>query len=267
MPRPSRFSPEVRTRAVRMVVEHEAAHDSQWAAITSIAEKIGCTAETLRKWVRQAEVEDSELVAKVCPLLSEAVRLVAHRVIRNRGTVGGSLAHADPTAELATAALALDADLRLASPRGPRDVPVHTFFDSPFVTVLEPDEMLVEVRLPPRPSGEGWAFEEVAVREGDFAIVAVAALATLGGGVFRSVRIAWSGIGAIPASASRLAEALQGLEPGDPRVEASIADAASRLEPPGDVRGSPDYRRHLARVLTLRAVQMAAARSAGGARS
>jgi aerobic carbon-monoxide dehydrogenase medium subunit len=172
---------------------------------------------------RQAAVEDSELAARVCPLLCAAVRLVAHRVIRNRGTVCGSLAHADPASELPAVLLALSGHVVARSARGERVIPAAELFVGVFETSLAPDELLVEAWFPPSPRPS--AILEESRRHGDFALAGV---------VRAGDRVALFGVAPTP-------------------VLAEHADPARGLEPSGDLEASPEFRKHLVRVLTERA--------------
>ncbi len=173
--------------------------------------------------VRQADVEDSELVAHVCPLLAAAVRLVAHRVIRNRGTVCGSLAHADPASELPAVLLALGGQVIARSTRGERVIPAGEFFRGVFETALAPDELLVEAWFPA--SSGAFAVMEESRRHGDFAIAGVVRAAD---------RLALFGVAATPVLA----------DPGDP---------TRGLQPSRDLEATPEFRLHLVRVLTQKA--------------
>jgi carbon-monoxide dehydrogenase medium subunit len=172
---------------------------------------------------RQAAVEDSELVARVCPLLRDAMRLVAHRVIRNRGTVCGSLAHADPASELPAVLLALGGNVVARSARGERVIPSAELFVGVFETSLAPDELLVEAWFPPSPRPS--AILEESRRHGDFALAGVVRTAD---------RLALFGVAPTPVLAER-------------------ADPARGLEPSGDLEASPEFRKHLVRVLSERA--------------
>jgi CO/xanthine dehydrogenase FAD-binding subunit len=210
---------------------------------------------------RQRAAERSQLVATRAPLLREALRWIGHPQIRNRGTVGGSLAHADPSAELPAAAAVLDARFVLASHRGTRIVDAASFFTGYLTTAIEPDELLTEVRIAPHPPGAGWAFAEVARRRGDFALVGVAALLRCnGGGRCTEARLAFTGVGPgpvrVPAAESVLA--------GRPVTEETTAEVqravTAALEPESDLHASGDYRRHVAGVLARRAVNQAAER-------
>jgi len=212
---------------------------------------------------RQRRLERAPLVPRLAPLLREAVPFIAHPQIRNRGTVGGSLAHADPAAELPAVAVALDARFRLQSARGERWVEAREFFAGLFTTVLDPDEMLVEVALPPPPALTGWAFLEVARRHGDYAQVGIAARVTLDeGGRCREARLVYLSVGDGPVEAREAARMLAGTDLSD-EATAAASDKASRdeMDPTGDIHASADFKRHLARVLTGRALRRASARA------
>lgn len=214
---------------------------------------------------RQRTLERDPLVARLAPLLREAAPFIAHPQIRNRGTVGGSLAHADPAAELPAVAVALDARFRLRRPQGERWVEARDFFSGLFSTVLEPDEMLVEVALPPPVPRTGWAFLEVARRHGDYAQVGIAARVTLdGSGRCQEARLVYLSVGDGPVEAREAARLLAGTDLGD-EVIAAAADKASseEMDPLGDIHASAAFKRHLARVLTGRALRQAFARAKG----
>lgn len=211
---------------------------------------------------RQRALERSEPVTRLAPLLAEALPQVAHAPIRNRGTIGGSLAHADAAAELCTVCLALDAVLVAASRRGRREIPVSDFFLGPFTTALEADELLVEVRIPPLPAATGWAFEEVARRKGDFAMAGVAAvLGVDAGGTVVRARLAYASMGPTPLRARRAEEALTG-RPAGPEAFAEAAElAAGELSPTDDIHADREYRLHVARALTRRTLARALERA------
>ncbi len=214
---------------------------------------------------RQRRLERDPLVRRLAPLLHEAVPFIAHPQIRNRGTVGGSLAHADPAAELPAVAVALDARFRLQRAGGERWVEARNFFTGLFTTVLEPDEMLVEVALPPPPPRTGWAFLEVARRHGDYAQVGIAARVSLDdAGLCREARLVYLSVGDGPVDAREAARMLVGTDLSD-KVIAEAADKASReeMDPTGDIHASADFKRHLARVLTGRALRRASVRAGG----
>jgi carbon-monoxide dehydrogenase medium subunit len=216
---------------------------------------------------RQRRLERDPLVAAAAPLLHEAVPFIAHPQIRNRGTFGGSLAHADPAAELPALAVALRARLRLRKAGGERWVDAGDFFGGLFTTALEPDEMLVEAEIPPLPPRTGWAFLEIARRHGDYAQVGIAALVTLDEtGRCREARLVYLSAGDRPVEAREAARLLAG-EEISPRAIEAAAQKASRdeMSPFSDVHATAEFKRHLARVLTGRAVRRAAERARAAA--
>jgi CO/xanthine dehydrogenase FAD-binding subunit len=215
--------------------------------------------------VRQRAAEMSALVAETCPLLAEALPLVGHFQIRNRGTVVGSLAHADPAAELGAVALALGAELRIQGPRGSRLVSADQFFVSYLTTVLAADELLVEARFPTARPRTGYGFAEFARRHGDFALAGVAAVMSRDGADrCADVRLAFTGVGPIPVLFTDEEGILRG-EPLKPQAMNALAErAAASLDTESDVHASAEYRRELASVLAEQALQAAAARSGRG---
>ena len=212
---------------------------------------------------RQRRLERDPLVARQAPLLREAMPWVAHPQIRNRGTLGGSLAHADPAAELPVVALALEARLRVQSAQRERWVPVEEFFLGLFTTALSPDEMLVEVALPPLPARTGTAFVEFARRRGDYALMGVAAVVGLeASGHVQRARLVYLNAGEGPVLAPQAAGLLQGQLPTpDVLAEAARHAAEAEIAPTGNVHASPAYQRHLAQVLTRRALERAVERA------
>jgi len=214
--------------------------------------------------VRHRALERSAEVARRAPLLAEAVPFVAHPQIRTRGTFGGSLAHADPAAELPAVAVALGARLRLRRAGGERQLAAEDFFTGLFSTALEPEEMVVGVELPPVPPGSGFAFLEVARRHGDYAQAGVAASVTLdGGGRCRVARLVFVALGEGPVDASAIAAALVGEPPSEARCDDVARRAAEEaIDPLGDIHATAEFKRHLARVLARRALVAAASRAA-----
>jgi CO/xanthine dehydrogenase FAD-binding subunit len=206
---------------------------------------------------RHYELETSRIIADHLPVLSCAMTHVAHLAIRNRGTVGGSLSHADPAAELPMMAMLLDGNLQIASATGRRSVAARDFFLGPLTVDLTDDSIVTEIVLPKLPQGTGWGFEEMARRRGDFAIAAVAATLTLSGGLIAQARIAVTGVG--PTSLRAIeAETLLNDRVLDPGLIGDVTDAVRRaIEPETDLHASSDYRRHLAGVLAGRAVEAA----------
>jgi CO/xanthine dehydrogenase FAD-binding subunit len=214
---------------------------------------------------RQRRLERDPLVRRLAPLLREAVPFIAHPQIRNRGTVGGSLAHADPAAELPAVAVALNARFRLQRAGGERWVEARDFFTGLFTTVLEPDEMLVEMLLPTPPRQPGWAFLEVARRHGDYAQVGIAAWISLDGhNRCLEARLVYLSVGDGPVEAREAARMLVGVDLSGEAIDAA-ADKASReeMDPTGDIHASADFKRHLARVLTGRALRRAIVHAGG----
>jgi carbon-monoxide dehydrogenase medium subunit len=217
---------------------------------------------------RQREVERSAAVRERVPLLGAATEYIGHPAIRNRGTVGGSLAHGDPVSELPCVAVALDAALVAHGPKGERRIPADAFFQSVFTTSLEPNEILTEVVIPAPPSGTGWGFEELARRHGDFGILGVAALLTLKrDGTIERARLGYAGAADRPLRAGRAEKALIGQRPSAATFEEAARLASSELDPPDDMHATAAYRRTVAIALTKRALAAAerrATESAGG---
>ena len=195
--------------------------------------------------VRQRDVERSPALAERLPILREAIEQVAHPAIRNRGTVGGSLVHADPSAELPLLAIALDATFHLRSARASRSVAAQDFYQGYLLTDIAPDELLVAIDFHLPPADSGWCCTEIARRHGDFAIVAVAVV--LGCGRDRSVdfaRVALGGVGPAPLRAAAAEQALLGEQPGAEVFRRASDLAVQAADPPADIHASSGYRRH-----------------------
>jgi carbon-monoxide dehydrogenase medium subunit len=204
---------------------------------------------------RQRAAERSTLLSERAPLAARALPNIGHTTIRNRGTVGGSIAHADPAAELPAVALALDAELVAASSSGERTIAASDFFAGFLTTSLAPEELLVEVRLPGLAAGHGVAFIELARRHGDFALVGVAAaLALDGGGKIADARLAFIGVGGTPMRAREAEAVLRGEAPGDGVFAEAAECAKTEIDPSDDTHASAAYRRRIAGVLTQRAL-------------
>ncbi|WP_237214104.1 FAD binding domain-containing protein [Falsiroseomonas oryziterrae] len=211
---------------------------------------------------RNARVE-RDATAGNHPILAEALHEVAHPQIRNRGTLGGNLSHADPASEMPAVMLALDARFVLRSARGARDMPAASFFLAPLTTALEPDEMLAEIRIPALPRGAGTAFLEVARRRGDYAMMGVAAMvARDADGVCTAARLAFCSAGPTPMLAPRASAALVGTRLTEADIAAAADLARQEVEPMGSVQASPAYQRHLAGVVAARALRLAWERAA-----
>ncbi len=213
---------------------------------------------------RQRTVERSDVIRERAPLVAETLPHVAHPQIRNRGTFGGSLAHADPAAELPAVALATEARFRVESVHRQRTLSSDDFFTDLFATALEPGELLVEVALPPVPPHSGWAFEEIARRHGDYALVGVAATVACDiEGRIAHARLAFLSVGPGPVLARRAAESLVGSIGDDASIRAAATLAAHEDvdDPPTDIHATAAYRRHLIDVLTNRVLTRAVARA------
>ncbi|PYN10075.1 MAG: molybdopterin dehydrogenase [Candidatus Rokuibacteriota bacterium] len=210
---------------------------------------------------RQRAIEFSPVVARRLPLLREATRWVGHLPIRSRGTIGGSIAHADPSAEYPAVLTALEGEVVARGPKGERTLSSGALFETYLTTTLAPDEILTEVRLPVMPEGAGWAFEELARRHGDFAIVGVAAAVWRSGGRV-TARLATAGAGGTPRRLRAAEEIVERDGLGAAAIEAAGRRASELVEPDADIHASADYRRHLAGVLTERALKRAAERAA-----
>jgi carbon-monoxide dehydrogenase medium subunit len=216
---------------------------------------------------RQSQVERDPLIAEVAPMIHAAMPKIAYPQVRSRGTFGGSIAHADPSAELVAASAVLDARFLLRSKkRGERWVLANEFFVGLFTTVLEPDELLVEVRLPPMPRHSGWSFIEVARRHHDFALVGVAAVVTLDdGGRCDGARLVYFSVGDGPVEAHQAVAVLKGQQASDEAIrEAAETAGDADVDPQSDINASAEYRRHLVKVLGRRALAEAFERAAKG---
>jgi carbon-monoxide dehydrogenase medium subunit len=212
----------------------------------------------------ERDAERSSLVSERIPLMADALPLIGHVAIRNRGTIGGSIAHADAAAELPAVASLTNATMVLRSSRGDRVVQADEFFLGHYATARDDDECLVEVRVPTTSQDCGWSFQEVARRHGDFALVGVGALVALDESrVIASARICFIGIADRPLRVPEVEAALVGATPSEDTFASAAADATRNLRPPSDMHGSGDYRRHLAAVTVRRALGIAAERSRG----
>jgi len=197
------------------------------------------------------------LVAEHCGLLAATATLIADPAVRHRGTIGGALAHADPAGDLPAVALALDATFSARGPDGDRDIPAADFFVDYLTTALEPAEILTGVRVPKLP-GWGYHYEKFHRTAQAWAIVGVAALTRRSNGQVAEARIGLTNMGPVPVRATAAEAAAAGAEASRDALRAAAALAAEGTEPPSDLHGAPDYRRHLAQVLTGRALAAAA---------
>jgi aerobic carbon-monoxide dehydrogenase medium subunit len=206
---------------------------------------------------REYVAEESEIVADRVPLLAAALPLIGHEAIRSRGTIGGSLAHADPAAELPAVARALDAEFVLRSQAGDRVVPAAEWFEGYLATARRADEILLEIRFPAAAPGTGAAFVEVARRHGDFAIVGLAASLTLADGVITDARLAFSGLADVPVRAAAAEELLTGQRPSPELFDDAARRATAGIDPPADLHGSSEYRKQIAATLVRRGLRAA----------
>jgi len=221
---------------------------------------------TVGAGVRHSQVELSPVTARVAPLVAAAMPHIGHRAIRNRGTVCGSLAHADPAAELPAVALAVDAELIVRSSAGERTIPAADFFLGYLTSALDDTELLTAVRFPPWPPSTGWSVAEISRRHGDYALVGLAAVVGLGeGGRVQRAALSFLGAGATPVRVTEAERVLVGEHP-DPAAFAEAADVVTKtIEPPGDNHATAAYRAHVAGVLTRRCLAEAAERAGAAA--
>jgi aerobic carbon-monoxide dehydrogenase medium subunit len=198
------------------------------------------------------------LIAAHCGLLAEAAGTVADPAVRHRGTIGGSLAHGDPAGDLPAVTLALDATMIAHGASGEREIAARDFFIDYLTTALRPDEVLTGVRVPKLAPGWGYRYEKFHRTAQAWAIVGVAALARRADGTVAEARIGLTNMGTVPVRAAAAEAAAAGAQASRDALRAAAASAGDGTEPPADLHGAPDYRRHLARVLTGRALAAAA---------
>jgi aerobic carbon-monoxide dehydrogenase medium subunit len=215
----------------------------------------------IRAGVRQAQAEDDTAVREGCPLLREALPHIAHREIRNAGTVCGSAAHGDAASEIPAVALAAGAEFDVAGPAGTRTLEADDFYTGYLSTLLEPDELLTAVRFREPSPGTGTAFLEVAQRTGDYALVGVAASVCVEAGRVASARIAYLGVESVPTRVPAAEQLLAGAEPGEEAFAEAAAVAARELHSIGGIHASAAYRKDLAATLTRRALATATERA------
>ncbi len=209
---------------------------------------------------RHRDVASSELVREACPLLAEAAALIGYPAIRNRGTMGGSLSHADPAAELPCVTTTLDAEMVVVGPGGRRSIPARDFFAGHFTTVLEPSELLLEVRFPAHGGGPGWSFHEFSRKSGDFALVAVA-VQLPGDGASAGLAIGVGGVGDRPWRADAAEGLLAGGQRGDELLQQAADAVGAQAREHGEGHADNDYRGHVAATLARRAFATALERT------
>lgn len=213
---------------------------------------------------RESAVEDSELVRERYPILADASKVIADPLVRNRSTVGGNIAHADPANDHPAVMLALGATIVAQGPDGERTIPIDDFFVGLFESALHPNEVLTEIRVPSPGPGQGGAYVKMERKVGDYALSAVAVHVTMEGDRCASVRIALTNVSPVPMRATGAESALAGNAVTEDVIEAAGAAAAAECDPSADLRGSVAYKRDLTRVLTKRAIRAAVARAKGG---
>lgn len=210
---------------------------------------------------RERTVEASPLIKEKCPILAKAISHIGHLPIRFRGTIGGSLVHADPTAEIPIASVAMGAKIKIAGLSGERVVDASDFFLTYLTSAVEEDEMLVEVRIPTfPPKSTAWSYVDISRRHGDFAIVAVASILSMdGGGVCREARIALGGVAPTPIRVKSAEEVLAGQKITDKLIEEAAIKAAESedVNPDSDYHATAEYRKAMAKVLTQRGLKEA----------
>jgi aerobic carbon-monoxide dehydrogenase medium subunit len=213
------------------------------------------------------QIESSELLKKKCPLLPETAREIGDVQVRNRGTIGGSLTHADPAADWPAAILALGGELRLRGPKGERTLGADEFFLGPMTTAIEPNEILTEIRVPISSRRSGSAYHKMAQQASGFAIVGVAVSVSLDGkGLCEEIGVGVTGLSDKAFRAHALEERLRGQKLNAKLIEESAAHAADGIEPLEDLHANAQFRAHLARVYAARAIQDAAQRAGGSRR-
>jgi carbon-monoxide dehydrogenase medium subunit len=221
-----------------------------------------------KSWVRigalttHAEVADSEAIAKSCPLLREAAAQIGDIQVRNRGTIGGSLAHADPAADYPTVIVALDADITATGPKGSRQIPARKFFTDLFTTALKNSEILTEVSVPVAGKGEGVVYLKHRHPASSYAVVGVAAIVSLKNEHVKNARLVVGGVTPNPLVVGKVEEILAGQKPSAALLSEAAASVADAIDSPlGDLYASGEYRVHLATVMARRALQEAVARA------
>jgi len=209
---------------------------------------------------RHRDLLDHDELSEVCPIFRDAERVIADPLVRNRGTLGGSLCQADPSEDLSAVCTALAASCVIRGSRGERVVPMDDFHRGPYETAVGPAELLIEVRVPIRPNG-GSAYEKVDRRAGDWAIVSAGAAVWLAGDVITDARVGLAAVGPNTTGIGPISDALRGQPPSEELYAAAGALAAVNCQPVTDMRGHADYKRHLADELTRRALRRAVARA------
>ncbi len=215
----------------------------------------------VRALTRHVDIERSHELKGLLPILPEAAHWIADPLVRNRGTIGGSLAHADPSGDWGSVMLALDADLVAHSKAGERVIHAADFFQGPFTTALRPDEVLTEIRIPLGSGRSGGSYQKLERKIGDFATVGVAVQVELDGGKVKRAGIGMTSVGEKNLKAVEAERALAGKEPTDEVIAEAARLAAAAAEPKSDIRGSADYKKDVVRVFVQRGLRSAVARA------
>jgi carbon-monoxide dehydrogenase medium subunit len=213
---------------------------------------------------RETTLEESATLARAYPLLSDAAHVIADPLVRNRATVGGNIAHADPANDHPAVMLAYNAQVVARGPKGERVIPIDEFFVSLFETSLVHDELVTEIRIPKPQANSGGAYLKIERKVGDYAVSAVAVQLTMSGPTCTAARIALTNVSPVPMRALNAEQALIGQSLSEDVLEAVGRAAAAECDPSNDLRGTVEYKRDLTRVLTKRAIRQAAQRAAGG---
>jgi aerobic carbon-monoxide dehydrogenase medium subunit len=211
--------------------------------------------------VRHVDVEHSKELAKLLPLMVEAVHWIADPLVRNRGTVVGSVCHADPSGDWGSIMMALNAEVVARSTKGERVIPVDGFFEGPFTTTLRPDEVVIALRIPLPSGNAGGSYHKLERRVGDFATVAVSVQIELDGGKVKTAGIGLTSVGATNIKARKAEQALVGHELTDEVIAEAARLAAAAAEPKGDIRGSIEFKKDVVRVFVQRGLKTALARA------
>jgi carbon-monoxide dehydrogenase medium subunit len=209
-------------------------------------------------------LEESELVSQKYTMLADAARVVADPIVRNRSTVGGNIAHADPANDHPAVLLAYNAQVVAQGPKGTRTIPIDDFFVDLFENALEANEILTEIRIPTPPKNSGGSYVKLERKVGDYAISAVAAQVTMEGDTCTGARIGLTNVSYVPMRAKNAEQAIIGQVITDDVLEKAGQAAAAECDPSADLRGSVEYKRDLTRVLTKRAIRQAVERAKGG---
>lgn len=211
----------------------------------------------------QAEVIASDLLSECCPVLKEVAETIADPQVRYRGTIGGNVANGDPGNDMPALMMCLDAAYVLRGPGGDRQVKARAFYEAAYFTALAEDEVLTEIRVPVPPAGHGSAYAKMKRKVGDYATAAAAVVLTMDGGTCGTASIALTNVGQTPLFAEAAGQALVGTAVDDAAIDAAAAAAVEIADPVSDMRGPPDFRRHVAGIMTRRAIATARSRARG----